>query len=256
MQHPAPEFTYDLVDVDAAARHALVTTGRLRAGINLSNPLLVTGRTADGEPTGVSPSMATALAKLLGVGIELVGYERPGPLADAARDDVWDIGNIGDDPARAEHIRFSRPYCEIDATYLVRAGSGIVGVDDVDRAGRSVVTNARAAYCLWLERNLEHADLVRSSDHDESAAWFVEHGHDAIGGLRPRLTADAERMPGTVVLRGSFTTITQSIGTPRSRPELGVQLLDRFVGAALESGFVADLIEHHGAQGLSVASRC
>jgi polar amino acid transport system substrate-binding protein len=249
MDSTTPQFP---IDVDDAAREALVPTGRLRAGINLNNPLLVTGRSKDGDPTGVSPSMAAALADVLGVELELVGFDRPGPLADAATQDAWDIGNIGDDPARGEHIRFSRPYCEIEATYLVRTDSGIAAVDDVDRPGRSIVTNARAAYCLWLERNLRHAELIQSSSHDESAAWFVERGHDAIGGLRPRLERDAERIPGAMVLPGRFTTITQAIGTPRSRAEAGVALLDRFVAVAIDTGFVADLIDHHGAAGLSV----
>ncbi len=247
-----PRFPFDSIDVDDAAREALVPTGRLRAGINLNNPLLVTGRDDAGDPTGVSPSMAAALADVLGVDLELVGFDRPGPLADAATRDAWDIGNIGDDPARGEHIRFSRPYCEIEATYLVRSDSGIETVDELDQPGRSIVTNARAAYCLWLERNLSHAVLTQSSGHDESAAWFVEQSHDAIGGLRPRLVRDAERIPGTMVLPGSFTTITQAMGTPRSRPDAGLALLDRFVAVAIETRFVADVIDHHGAAGLSV----
>ena len=41
----------------------LAPTGVLRAGINLSNFLLVTGRTPDGDPAGVSPDMAAALEK-------------------------------------------------------------------------------------------------------------------------------------------------------------------------------------------------
>ncbi len=252
MDSTTPRFPSETIWPDDAAREALVPVGRLRAGINLNNPLLVTGRDADGRPSGVSPSVAAALADVLGVELELVGFDRPGPLADAATEDVWDIGNIGDDPARGEHIRFSRPYCEIEATYLVRSDSGIAAVDGVDQPGRSIVTNARAAYCLWLERNLQHATLTQSSGHDESATWFTEQGHDAIGGLRPRLERDAERIPGTVVLPGSFTTITQAMGTPRARPGAGVAFLDRFVALAIDSGFVADLIDHHGATGLSV----
>ena len=42
------------------ARSELAPTGVLRAGINLSNFLLVTGRSANAEPVGVSPDMARA----------------------------------------------------------------------------------------------------------------------------------------------------------------------------------------------------
>ena len=49
------------------ARSELAPTGVLRAGINLSNFLLVTGRSANAEPVGVSPDMARAAAAALGV---------------------------------------------------------------------------------------------------------------------------------------------------------------------------------------------
>ena len=51
----------------AAARNDLAPTGVLRAGINMSNFLLVTGKTDSGNPVGVSPSMAAEVARRLGV---------------------------------------------------------------------------------------------------------------------------------------------------------------------------------------------
>ena len=43
-------------------RAQLAPTGVLRAGINLSNFLLVTGRSESGDPTGVAPDMARELS--------------------------------------------------------------------------------------------------------------------------------------------------------------------------------------------------
>ena len=97
----------------------LAPTGTLRAGINLSNFLLVTGKSPSGEPEGVAPDMARAIAERLGVKLKLVPFETPGELADAAGSDVWDIGLIGAEPVRAEKITFSAAYVEIEATYLV-----------------------------------------------------------------------------------------------------------------------------------------
>ena len=45
---------------DDILRRQLAPTGILRAGINLSNFLLVTGRGPDGAPQGVAPDMAAA----------------------------------------------------------------------------------------------------------------------------------------------------------------------------------------------------
>jgi len=85
------------------ARAELAPTGVLRAGINMSNFLLVTGKTPGGDPEGVSPDMARAVADRLGVPLELVPFKTPGELADAAVDDLWDIGNIGAEPEREDH---------------------------------------------------------------------------------------------------------------------------------------------------------
>ena len=139
----------------------LVPTGVLRAGINMSNFLLVTGRTESGDPDGVSPDMVRALGERLGVPVKMVPFPTPGELADAAEDDVWDIGLIGAEPQRAEKIAFTLAYSEIEATYLVPPGSPIQSVEEVDRAGIRIAVSARSAYDLWLTRNIENAELVR-----------------------------------------------------------------------------------------------
>ena len=131
-------------------RAELAPTGVLRAGINLSNFLLVTGKTDDGNPEGVSPSMAAEIARRLDVAIEYVTFKTPGELADAATEDVWDIGLIGAEPERARHIAFTKAYSEIEATYLVPAGSSLNTIADVDQPGIRISVPARAAFELWL----------------------------------------------------------------------------------------------------------
>src|SRR6266513_1837136 len=144
------------------ARAELAPTGVLRAGINLSNFLLVTGRSANSEPVGVAPDMAREIASSLGVPVTYVPFKTPGELADAAGKNVWDIGLIGAEPARAQMIAFTAPYVEIEATYLVPAGSPIKTLADVDRPGIRIAVAARAAYDLWLTQNLRHAQLLRA----------------------------------------------------------------------------------------------
>ncbi len=236
-----------------AAVVALAPTGVLRAAINLSNFLLVTGREADGTPRGVSPDMARRLAERLGVGIELRSYKSPGDLADDATSGLWDIGNIGAEPARAETIAFTAAYCEIECTYLVPAGSPITRIDEVDRPGVRIASAPRAAYDLWLEANLRHAELVRPPTLAGSFQLFVDERLDALAGLRPGLLGDAVRLPGSRVLDGQFSSVQQAMGTPRGRDEAGVNYLKAFVEEMKASGFVADRIAAHGVVGLGVA---
>lgn len=242
-----------LVAPTPAAVAALAPTGVLRVAINLSNFLLVTGREPDGTPFGVSPDMARQLAARLGVEVELRTYKSPGDLADDATNDAWDIGNIGAEPARAEAIAFTAAYCEIECTYLVPPGSAIASIDEVDRPGVRIASAPRAAYDLWLERNIRHAELVRPSSLNGAFALFLEDGLDALAGLRPALLADTDRLPGSRILDGCFSSVQQAMGTPRGRDQAGFDYLRDFVEEMKASGFVADRIAAHGVVGLTVA---
>lgn len=235
------------------ARAELAPTGVLRAGINMSNFILVTGTTPDGDPDGVSPDMARAVADRLGVPLKLVSFKSPGELADAAVEDVWDIGNIGAVAERAKTIVFTSAYVEIEATYLVPSGSSLQQISDVDRAGVRIAVAARSAYGLWLNDNIKHAELVTANGLDGSFDIFVEQALDALAGLRPRLSDDVKRLPQAWILDGKFTAVQQAIGTKPDRP-IGAAFLQDFVDEAKASGFVASLLEKHGVAGeLTVA---
>lgn len=247
--------SFDIGPISPELRDLLAPGGVLRAGINLSNFLLVTGTSPDGAPEGVSPDMARTFADLLGVDVRYVTYASPGLLADAAEADAWDIGLIGAEPQRAEVIAFTPPYVEIEATYLVPPGSPLKSVADVDARGVKIAVTARTAYGLWLDRNIRHAELVHSTGtFDEAFAEFRDKKLDALAGLRSRLTTDQQRFEGSVILPGRFMAVQQAIGVPRKKAQ-ALPLLTRFIEAALETGLVAELIEKHCADGLSVAAR-
>src|SRR5579863_10057113 len=167
----------------------LAPTGVLRAGINLSNFLLVTGKSPAGDPEGVAPDMAREVATRLGVPVRYVTFKSPGELADQAENGVWDVGLIGAEPQRAETIAFSPACAEIEATYLVPAGSPLRTIVDVDVAGVRIAVTARSAYGLWLDRNIRHAELIRSPTLDSAYEQFARDKLDALAGLRPRLIA-------------------------------------------------------------------
>jgi polar amino acid transport system substrate-binding protein len=231
----------------------LAPTGVLRAAINMGNFLLVTGRTPSGDPTGVSPDMAAAIAARLGVPVKFVPYARPGELADDAEKGVWDIGNIGAEPQRAAVINFTAAYCEIQATYLVPAGSPIRSVEEVDQPGRRVAVTARSAYGLWLENNYKKGQLLQFDNADEAIKHFVDEKMDAYAGLRPGLIDVAAKLPGSRILDGQFTAVQQAVGTPKKN-QAGFAFLRQFVEEAKHSGLIASLIERHGVVGrLSVA---
>jgi len=230
----------------------LAPHGVLRAAINMSNFLLVTGRGPNGDPEGVSPSMARAIADALGVPVKFVPFAKPGELADEAGKDTWDIGNIGAEPARAEKIAFTAAYAEIEATYMVPPGSPLKSIANVDKPGIRIAVSARSAYDLWLERNIKHATVIRSNGLDAAFNQFVAEKCDALAGLRPGLLKDIEKMPGATILPGQFTAVQQAVGTAKANTA-GAAWLHEFVEQAKASGLVAKFIAQHKVNGLSVA---
>ena len=135
----------------------LAPTGVLRAGINMSNFLLVVDKTPDGDPIGPSPSIARAIAAALGVELKGVPYDNPSAVAEAAGTGAWDIGNIGAEPQRAAVMDFTAAYAEIEATYLVPPGSPLTAIEQVDQPGNRISVSKGSAYALWLENNMEKA---------------------------------------------------------------------------------------------------
>ena len=234
------------------AAQQLAPQGLLRAGLNLSNYLLVSGQDPQGQWQGVAPDMARAIAGRLGVGVEFVPYKTPGELADAADTGAWSIGLIGADPARAEKISFTAPYAQIEATYLVPPGSALQHADDVDRDGVRIAGYARSAYDLWLVRNIKHATLVHVPCFD--AAWdlFCSQGLEALACLKPKLLTDQEKFPGSRILPGYFMTVQQAVGTSKKNPEAAA-FLAAFVEEMKAGGKVAAWIDKHKSAGLSVA---
>jgi polar amino acid transport system substrate-binding protein len=243
----------DRSDVTKNVIAELAPTGILRAGINTQNFLLVSDRDESGNPTGIAPSMARAIAARLGVPLHLVAYESAKRLGDAIEDGAWDICFLGAEPARAERLGFTPAYCEIEATYLVPSGSPLNAIGDVDRSGIRIATNTGSAYDLWLTRNIKHAQLIHSPDLPKSRDLFVEQRLDVLAGLRTWLLQQAERLPGSRLLDGKFTAVQQAIGT-RGDNAAGVEFLTAFVEEAKRSGLIADLITQHRVQGLSVAA--
>ena len=230
----------------------LAPTGVLRAGINLSNFLLVTRKDDAGNPVGVAADMAREMAQRLGVPVKYVTYKSPGELADAVEAGAWDIGLIGAEPQRAEKIAFSPAYVEIEATYMVPAGSPLQSIADVDKPGVRIAVMGRAAFGLWLERNIKQAALVRTDTLASATEQFVRDKLDALAGLRPGLLSDVEKLPGARVLDGKFMAVQQAVGTARKNTA-GATFLRDFVEQAKASGLVGRLIERHKVRGLSVA---
>ena len=218
----------------------LAPKGYLRAAINLSNFLLVTGKDNHGDPEGVSPDLAKALANELNVEVKLIPFQRPGELADAVSDDIWDIGNIANEAERAKSITFSSPYTLIESTFLVR-DSYINSLSDVDKEGVRIAVAERSAYDLWLTENIKNAELIRAKSIDLSFSIFQKNEYEVLAGLKPKLIDDIKNTENCKILSGAFTFIKQCIGSKPGNPE-AEKFINNFIEKNIENGFIEKLL--------------
>ena len=231
---------------------AFTPAGKLRAAINLGNPILAR-RAADGSARGVSVDLAGEFARRLGVDLELVVVDTAGKSVDMVASEEADIGFFAIDPVRSASIAFTAAYVLIEGCYLVKQDSPIRGNDEVDRAANRVVVGKGSAYDLFLTRTLQHASILRSPTSPTVVDTLLEQEAEVAAGVKQQLEADARRLGGMRLLDGRFMVIQQAMGTPKTRGEAAAAFLARFVEDMKADGFVADALKRHGIEGASVA---
>ena len=235
-------FVSDLV------KHQLAPTGILRAGINLSNFLLVSSTAADGSPQGISPDIANLVASTLGLSCELVCFDRPGKLADAVNQDIWDIGNVAFEAERAQTLDFSHPYVVIEANFLVRHDDDFWTNADIDRAAAKIAVSERSAYDLWLTDHFSQAQIIRASSIQAAHDLFFEKKVDVLASLKPKLLEDMANHSGVRIIDPSFTAVKQSIGLAKGKAE-SIAFINTLIAQSIKNGWIAAQLELHGMTG-------
>ena len=238
---------------DPALAALLAPTGRLRASINLGNPILAGTDPATGRARGVSVDLAHALAERLGVPLETIEFPAATKSVDAVTGGVADVGFFAIDPLRAAEVAFTDAYILIEGAYLVREDSRCRANEDVDRAGTTVVVGTGSAYDLFLTRELKAASFLRVPGATEVVQALCAGAADVAGGIRQTLVEVAAQTPGLRVLPGRFMVIRQAMGLARARGAAAETALRAFVEEMKSSGFVAEAMRRHGVAGATVA---
>lgn len=233
-------------------RSAFTPTGKLRASINLGNPILA-GKDAEGNPCGVSVDLARALAKELDTELELVVFDAAGKSVEAVVAEQADFGFFAIDPVRGEQIAFTAPYVLIEGYYLVKNESPLKTNDEVDRAEHRVVVGKGSAYDLYLTRTLKNATILRSPTSPTVVDFFLKEGAEVAAGVKQQLEANAAQVGGLRLLNERFMVIQQAMGVPKSRGAEAAAFLAAFVEKMKASGFVAEALARHQIKGASVA---
>jgi polar amino acid transport system substrate-binding protein len=234
--------------VTAAITKDLAPNGRLRASINLGNPVLAQGTPT--APTGVTVDIAREVGARLDVPVEFVCFDAARKSYEAMAAGQADICFLAVEPAREAEVAFTAPYVVIEGVFVVPRESAFTTVADVDRAGVRIGVSRGSAYDLFLSRTLQQASIVRGEDglHE-----FRAQGLEVVAGIRQPMTEFAATHPEVRLVEGRFMQIQQAVGTTRTRQPETVQFLRDVVEELKASGFVADALRRANQSGAVVA---
>src|ERR1043166_1102315 len=244
-----------LLIASAVSADDLVPTGTLRATFIAGNPVQAVTDARTGEVTGPAADLGRELARRFGVTFTIKGVPGVQPVIDSVKAGEADIGFVAFDPVRATQVDFSQPYSLAQNTYLVREGSPIRSVADVDRPGVRIGVGQNDAGDYFLTRTLKSAELKRNPGGDLAVALRqLEAGEiDAYAANRQRLSTFVASRPGLRIVPDNFYGVEQAIVVTKGNAAL-LARVEGLIAEARASGFTAAAIARAGLVGVDVAS--
>lgn len=227
-----------------AALAAYTKGPRLRVAINHGNVILA-GRDAQGHAQGISVDLARRLAKALDVQAELVEFDRAVDVSGSANDDVWDVGFLAVDPARATEILFTPAYIAIEGNYLLRAGLAARKPSDVAEQMLRIGAVEGSAYALHLSRGAGAAGLILHESFAAMVAALDGGKLDGIAGIKQAMIAMQADRPDAVLITPPFMEIRHAMALPQKSAQAQGHLT-LLLRQWAQDGALAAILERHG----------
>jgi len=241
--------------VPGDARRELAPSGKLRVGIGVGaspSAFWATKDPATGRPRGVTVNLGQAMAERLGVPMELVIYPNSGEVTAAGPKGEWDVSFVPVDDERRKVIDFGPAYYLSTSTYMVRAGSPIRSIAEVDRPGVRVAGIANTTTARTAIAQLKNTKLVSFRTVDEVVAKMKAGEIDAIALGRESLRGLAPQLPGARILDGHFHAAGTAVAVPKGKPAARAWVT-RFIEEGKTDGTVRRALDGAGFTDLAVA---
>jgi polar amino acid transport system substrate-binding protein len=232
----------------------IAPTGKLRVGVVAAPALTPFFVVADpgGAPRGVTVDLAMALAERMGVPVDFMVAQNSGEVTSALAAGALDMSFMPVDDERRKTVDFGPAYFVLSNTYLVRPGSDIRTIADVDRAGIRVVGIANTTTIRTSGRLLKNATISAATSVGEAMEQLRSASADAFALTHDALPPLVAHLPGSRILDGSFHQADISIAVPKNHSQ-ALAYVSEFMEDAKASGLVRRAFDRAGLRDAAVA---
>jgi polar amino acid transport system substrate-binding protein len=232
----------------------LAPTGKLRVAIAiaLSPSAQFAIKDEAGNYRGVAIILGQALAKKLGVPVELVAHNGSGEIQNSAAANKWDVAFLPVDEERKKFVDFGNAYHLLQSTYLVAPAAKFASVAAANTAGVRIGGVANTATFRTSNKTAPNASHVSFDKTDAAMAALRDGQVDALAFSRESLTGLQPKVPGSRILDGGFLNSTTSVAVPKGKPE-ALAYVTAFIEEAKASGLVRKALDEMGLKTSQVA---
>ena len=237
-----------------AAMTELAPTGKLRFGVAFApeQSTFFVSKDATGTPHGVTADLANDLARSIGRPIEFMLAPNTGVLTDALTSGALDVAFMPVDDERRNKLAIGPVYFIGQNTYLVRAGSDIKTIAEVDRPGVRVIGIANTTTIRGAAATLSKTKIEPAVSVDVALEMMRSGQADAFALTRDTLLSMSQKVPGSRVLDGAFREVSIAIVVPKNRPE-ALAYVSKWLESAKASGVVRKAFDDSGFGNAEVA---
>jgi polar amino acid transport system substrate-binding protein len=242
-----------MAHADAAVMQQLAPTGVLRVAIAVAPSPSAQFAIKDGDTyRGVAVTLGTALAKKLGVPVELIAHQNSGEVQSTADSGRWDVGFLPVDDVRKKIVDFGNAYHLLQSTFLVAPGSKITSVKDADAEGVTIGGVANTATFRAAKKATPKATHLDFVGVDATVAAMLDRKIEAIALSRESLSGLLGKIAGSRVLDDAFLNSSTAICVPKGKPAALAYVSD-FIEEAKASGLVRKALDEMGLTSSQIA---
>lgn len=235
--------------VDAAVRQALAPTGTLRVGVYAGSPTSLV-KAADGRPSGVAHDLGLALARDLGVPVQVLEFARLAQVLEALKAGQVDFTFTNATEARAKEMDFTSPLVRLELGYLVPAGSRLLRIDEVDRPGVRVGVAQGSTSQTVLGARLQQASVVATPSLDAARAMLADGRLDTFATNKGILNELSDMLSGARILDGRWGMETMAVAIPKGR-DAARPWLQTWADTIAVDGRLRAAVQRSGLRGLA-----